>query len=179
MGISIADLEGLARYLGITPDKITPLLILVLVIYRLIVSINKPMKKIIAELQCAIIEVQRLLKDRLEVNFDYKISPFIQSKSPIVLKPEYKHFIIKSGIGKQIKKQNNKLVERLEKQKPQTGLDAQKVINSLVISGDIEKYLDLNNYKKYVYEQGRTSADAMGILAVYLYEILIHQVIKD
>ena len=42
-----------------------------------------------------------------------------------------------------------------------------------VTSDEVSKYLDLTLYKQNLYKKGKTSQDAIGILAVYLFEVLI------
>lgn len=93
--------------------------------------------------------------------------------SPIVLKDELRRFITESQLDKQIAKKENDLVKWLKAQKPKTGLDAQEDIANLVVSNEILKYLDLTQYRQNLYQQGKTSEDALGILGVYLFEVLI------
>lgn len=99
-----------------------------------------------------------------------------RSGSPIVLKDEYRPFIKQSGLDKQIEKHLPKLLQWLKQQKPPTGIDAQDKVASLVSSGKIEKYLDLTRYKQYLYKQGKTSKDVVGILTLYLFEVLIPKI---
>lgn len=93
--------------------------------------------------------------------------------SPIVLKDELKRFITESNLDQQITEKEKDLVNWLKAQKPKTGLDAQEDIANLVVSNDILKYLDLTKYRQNLYQQGKTSEDALGILGVYLFEVLI------
>lgn len=96
--------------------------------------------------------------------------------SSMVLKPEFRQFITKTKIDKQIEQKLPQLRKWLEEQKPPTGVDAQEKIVSLVTSEEIENYLDLKQYKQYFYEYGKTKIDAMGILTVYLFEALIPKI---
>ena len=138
----------------------------------------KPLNKAIQSLNHAVIEIQDFIKDSAQKTFEHRIEPFGYAMSPIVLKNDFRHFVEKSNIAKQIKEKEKELAKWLSDKKPDTGLDAQKEINALVTSTDIEKFIDLKNYKQYVYEHGKDSSAAMGILAVYLYEKIIPKVIK-
>lgn len=67
----------------------------------------------------------------------------------------------------------DQLAEIIKSQNPATGLDAQKYIGNLVSSDEIEKYLDVKNFKQLLYTKGKTVEDYYGILAVYLFEMII------
>lgn len=139
----------------------------------------KPLNKAIQSLNHAVIEIQDFIKDSAQKTFEHRIEPFGFATSPIVLKNDFRHFVEKSDIAKQVKKKEKKLIKYLKDKKPETGLDAQKEINTLVTSAEIEKFIDLKNYKQYVYEHGKDSGAAMAILAVYLYETIIPSVIRE
>lgn len=116
------------------------------------------------------------MKSKLtRVTFSHSIGRYGQAHSPIVLKNEFKELVTTPKLDEQIKNKNKDLLDWLKKRKPLTGLDAQDDIADFVISGEIEKYLDLKKYKQYLYEKGKTSEDANGILGVYLFGVLIPQ----
>jgi len=174
---------GLLDYLGLTKEAVVPLLIFGFIGYLLLVrkidSKINPLTKAIQKLNHAVVELQTFLRVKYtSVSFEHRISPFSKSMSPIVLKPQYKHFVKQPGIIKQVTDKEDDLVNWLKGQKPSTGLDAQREINHLIESGQVEKFLNLKKYKSYVYQKGRTLIDANGILAVYLYEAIIPKVIK-
>lgn len=145
----------------------------------------KPIKKNIGilseavqKLNHAVVEIQKHLETTTETKFTYKVDPFSISMSPLRLKPEFRPFITKTGLAKQIKDKESELVSWLKSEKPKTGGDAQIFINRLIMTRGIEKFLDLTAYRQHVYEKGRMPTDGDAILALYLYEILIPQVIK-
>ncbi|PJE63566.1 hypothetical protein COU89_02625 [Candidatus Roizmanbacteria bacterium CG10_big_fil_rev_8_21_14_0_10_45_7] len=129
----------------------------------------------------AVIEIQNFIRERGQVDLMSKVIPYDEygvSNSPMVLKEEYRRFITKTSLAKQIEEKNDKLVVWLKQKKPETGIDAQQYIEELVTSGSIEQILDLKKYKEYLYQTGRTQQDVIGILTVYLFEKIIPQVIK-
>jgi len=138
-----------------------------------------PLSKSIQNLNHAVIEIQTSLRSAWQ-GFDFKqqIKPYITTLSPITLNETFKPYITNVGLDKQIEKQKKRLTTWLKKHKPSTGIDAQDKIDRLVLSGEIERYLDLKEYKTNLYKNGKSSMDASGILAVYLYEVLIPLVIK-
>jgi len=168
----------ICQYLGLTPDKITPLLILAWLASIYIGRKFKPIKKAIESLNHCVLEIQILLGKSRKFDFKQSISSFAQSMSPIILKKEFRPLVEGSGLADQINKKLPKLAEWLKKEKPTTGIDAQDKIDDLVLSGKIEEYLDLDEYKKYLYKNGKTSVDVLAILTIYLYEVLIPKVIK-
>lgn len=134
-----------------------------------------PIRTSIQSLNHAVVEIQTILKDRGDIECKQHISilEYGQANSPISLKNVYKPIVIKSGLDENISVNSNKLVAWLKKQNPKTGLDAQDQIIKFVTTGEVEKYLDLTMYKQYLYEHGKTSHDADGILTVYLFEKII------
>jgi hypothetical protein len=121
-----------------------------------------------------VIEIQTFIANKYDIKLQHMItSEYGQSNSPMVLKDKYREFVTATGIDKQVSDQQNKLVKWLKSKHPATGLDAQDAITIFVVSGEIADYLDLTNFKNYLYEKGKTSDDAAGILTVYLFETLI------
>jgi hypothetical protein len=96
-----------------------------------------------------------------------------EANSPIVLKEEFKPLVNDSGLKKQIEEKKEKLVSWLKSEDPKTGLDAQDKITDFVVSGEIDKYLDLTAFKELLYKSGKSSTDFYAIISVYLFEILI------
>lgn len=174
MPITLSDLTGLANYLGLTPQTIFPLLLFGFIFYLLISGKLEELKERIVTIEHAITELQTVVVTKYKIQIQHIIvSKYGQAKSPIVLKDEFKPLIINTGLDKQIKQKKDKLLNWLKEQKPRTGLDAQDDISNFVISNEVIKYLDLTEYKQYLYQKGKTSEDANGVLAVYLFEILI------
>lgn len=97
----------------------------------------------------------------------------------MVLKDEFKQYVTKTSIETQVENKRGELINWLKEQKPDTGIDAQDRISNLVISGEIEKFLDLTQYKQYLYKKGKTLKDMHGILTVYLFEKLIPKIFSD
>ena len=128
-------------------------------------------------LEKAIVEIQTILRTKWNLCVEQPLSvDFGQVHSPIVLKDEFLPFIVDSGLKKQIDEKLEPLVEWLKSQSPKTGLDAQSQIIDFVVSEKISDYLDLTVYKQYLYQKGKSSRDAYGMLAVYLYGVLIPRV---
>jgi hypothetical protein len=126
-------------------------------------------------------EIQTVLKAKLkDVEFDKKtMSTYGKSNSPMVLRDEFRPLVKESGLEAEVKKNKSRLVKWLKAQKPKTGLDAQDEIINLVASQEIEKYLSLDEYKQYIYKEGKLTQDAKVILAIYLFEQIIPEVIPD
>lgn len=134
----------------------------------------------VQNLNHAVIEIQTVLRERGQIDCQQKIVllQYGQAHSPLILKDEYRSYIENTGLGEQITQNTKKLLNWLQERKPKTGLDAQDAIFNLVISDEVAKYLDLTEYKEYLYQKGKTSVDAEGILILYLFEILIPQLPK-
>ncbi|KKQ95609.1 MAG: hypothetical protein UV74_C0013G0287 [Candidatus Woesebacteria bacterium GW2011_GWB1_43_14] len=167
------EIIGLLQYLGVSADKIAPFLIFG---FLLNLSFSKRLgifSKEINKIANAIVEIQTVLRNNLKVTLQQNINQYGISGSPIVLKSEFRSFITKPKLDQQVDEKIDELIEWLKKQNPKTGIDAQNKISELVISPKINEYLDLTKYKQYLYTKGKTSRDAYGILAVYLFEILI------
>ncbi len=127
-----------------------------------------------------IVELQTYLRAKNKFTFNEQtLGIYGVANSPIVLNPIYKPYIIKSGLEKEIKENNSKLVDWLKSKHPNTGLDAQSLISELVTDNSVESYINTSSFKQYLYKKGKSPADYYGILAVYLFEILIPQVVKE
>lgn len=167
------DIVGLFQYLGITPDRIVPLLVTGYGVYLLLSWKLGMFSKEIGKITNAVIEIQAILRNSLKLTLQQNISQYGTPGSPIILKDEFKPFITKSKLDQQISEKIDDLTEWLKNQNPKTGIDAQNKISGLVISPEINKFLDLTKYKQFLYTKGKTSRDAYGILAVYLFEVII------
>lgn len=178
MPLSI-DFTGLLQYLGITPDKVVPLLVLGFFAYLYLSKRLSKFSKDISKITSAVVEIQTIIVNNLKLTLQQSIGRYGDANSPIVLKEELKPFITKTDINKQVLGKLDDLVGWLKKQNPNTGIDAQNMIIGLVTSKEIEKYLDLTKYKQYLYKKGKTSQDVDGILSVYLFEILIPKVVLE
>lgn len=176
--MNIQDLLELLTYLGLTKETVVPLLIFFFIFHLLTSRSFEKIQEEINKMKRAIVEVQTIFRTKWKLILDQTIDKYGQAASPVVLKDEFKSFITKSGLDKQVKKKENELIDWLRKQDPATGIDAQDKIGNLVSSGEIDNYLNLTSYKKYLYEHGKTSGDVVGILAVYLFGVLIPKVIK-
>lgn len=174
----MVEIIGLLQYLGLAPDKVVPFFILGWLGFFYLGKKFKPLEKSIQSLNHCVIEIQTLLRRGKKLDFKQTIIPFATNMSPMVLKKEFKPFIEKSGLAKQIKEKLPQLIEWLKKQNPSTGIDAQDKIDELVLSGKIEDYFNLSKYKEYLYHHGKTSADGAAILTIYLYEFLIPKFFK-
>lgn len=112
---------------------------------------------------------------------------FGASHSPLQLKPEYKKIILESGIDKEIDKEiKQKIIDLAKQWKVRTELDAQKII-SMISSGlqgtkntlVLRDQIDFSKIDKIAYEKGLTSSDVETIITLYLWEILIPEIMKN
>jgi len=128
----------------------------------------------VIDIEGCVTEIQSCLKIKYpRLALQRTIPMYSQSASPIVLKDDFKIFITAPGMDKQIAEKKNELLEWLKGKNSETGLDAQDYIADLVSSDEIERFLDLSEYKNNLYQKGKTSEAASGILAVYLFQVLI------
>lgn len=170
---SVKDLIDLANYFGLTPHNLFPLFILGAFFYLYISKSFDPVKNRVKNIETCITEIQASLRAKHKMTFVHAVDKYGVAKSPMVLKDDWKPFITSVGIDVQIKNKENELLNWLKEQKPKTGIDAQDKILDLIGSGGIEKYLDLTKYKQNLYQKGKTSDDVVGVLWVYLSEVLI------
>lgn len=139
-------------------------------------SLKEDMGGRMETIEHCIIEIQTVMKAKFAgLNFTHTITKYGVGRSPIRLRDEYMKFITVPKLDKQIKSKNNELLKWLKDKKPSNGLDAQDHIIDLVVSENILDYLKLDDYKQNLYEKGKTSEDADGILFVYLFDVLIPQ----
>ena len=90
---SISDITGLAEYLGITPDRATPLLLLFFAIAALFNKKLSPINKVIKRISNAIIEIQTVFKTA-----GYKLSHLLVEAPGSPLSPtEYGAMLIKES----------------------------------------------------------------------------------
>lgn len=172
--MSFSDISSFLDYFGLTPHSLAPLVLVGIILYFFISKTINKVSDRVSDIEQCIIEIQTTLRTKYKMQFQQNItSKYGVAHSPIVLRNEYRDYILKTKLDKQIKSREKELLEWLKEQKPKTGLDAQDDIGELVSSDVIAKYLDLTEYKQNLYKKGKTSEDAIGILAVYLYEILI------
>lgn len=173
-----SDLISFLISYGFTANNITPLLVLGTVLYIAIRNTIMPsiqnVEKRVGAIEYCIVEIQAILKTKFKgLTFEQSIKTYSVSNSPLVLKDELRPIFLKTGLADQIKNKESVILEMVKKHNPKTGLDAQDVIINLVSSEEINKVLDLNTYKQYLYEEGKISEDAMSILAIYLFEFII------
>lgn len=138
-------------------------------------------RPVVTRLNSCVNELQSVLKNRYKNIQLVKetIEFYGVANSPIVLKDEFRPFIQESGIGSQIEEKKSKLVELVRIYTPATGLDAQNAIYDLVLSDKIDKVVDTTEFKKILYERGKTAKDYYLILAVYLFEAIIPELFPE
>lgn len=165
---------------GFTGENIAPLVVLGIIFYLLIRfdllrglknSIDTLSKKMGSVERC-IVELQSVVRNSSRKKLVETLYKYSVTNSPVVLKKEFRKFIT-PDLRKQVEEKKDGLVKWLENKSPQTGIDAQADISLLVSSGEIRNYLDLTAYNRNLYQKGKTPSDADGILAVYLFEVLI------
>lgn len=167
------DWIELAKALGFWPlDKVLPLLLISFLFYLLISGKIDKLKERLVDLEKAVLEIQTLLRAK-KMHIQHAIAQYGVAHSPIVLKQEFKPFVVDSGLEKQVNNKIEELTEAIRQKKPTTGLDAQKYIENLVLSDEIEKYLDVKEFKQLLYTKGKTTDDYYGILIIYLFETII------
>lgn len=163
---------------GFTQDNIAPFLVFTIVLYISIRKLVNPqfdkLKDRLDKVEKCVIEMQTAMRAKLKVDLQQTISSkYGVSNSPMVLNAAYREFITAPKIDEQVESKKEELLKWLNAQKPKTGLDAQDDIGELVITNKIAEFLDLDEYRQNLYRKGKTSQDAIGILAVYLFQILI------
>lgn len=157
---------------GFTAENFAPLIVVAFILYVFIRRDFNSAKSRIASIEHCITELQTVLTTKW-TSISFQRNLYGISNSPIILREEFRKFITDPKLDEQISEKVDTLVNLLKKKKPETGLDAQGHIDYLVFSNEIHKYLDLKDYRQNLYKKGKTDQDAIGILAVYLYEILI------
>lgn len=176
--LSYDQVAGFLASYGFTLHNIAPLIVIASLLYIAIKkTIGSDITNIgsrVKNMEHSMIEIQTMFKTKYpKLTLQHTISKYGEANSPIVLKPEFKTFITEPNLDKQIENKKSEPVEWLKKQKPKTGLDAQDDIGNFVTSDEVSKYLNLTEYKQNLYKKGKTSQDAIGILAIYLFEALI------
>ena len=142
------DVIGFLNYLGLTPHNIAPLLIVGAGILWVLAKKIDAVNDRIGGVEHSITELQTFISSKFKIQLLHPIvSKYGQSKSPIVLKAEFRDSITKTGIATQVKAKQQELLMWLKKQHPKTGLDAQDVLTNFVLSDEVSHYLDLTKYK--------------------------------
>lgn len=157
---------------GFTQDNIAPLIVVAILLYLAIRREFDAAKKRIGSIEHCITEMQTALTTKW-TTLSFQRTIYGISNSPIVLREEFKEFVTEPKLDEQINRKSEELLNVIKAMNPETGLDAQRYIDYLVFSNEIGKYLDLKDYRQNLYNKGKTDQDAIGILAVYLYEQLI------
>lgn len=136
---------------------------------------------VVARLNKCVVELQTTMRSRYRtLSLVHETLDFYgERNSPIVLKDEYRDYIQRSGLASEIEEKKSTLVQWLRSKKPKTGLDAQEAILDLVFSDKIEKKIDTTEYKKQLYESGKSARDYYLILSIYLFEVIIPEVIEE
>lgn len=136
--------------------------------------------KVTEQLNNCVNEMQVILKQKFDLKFDQKtLNMYGSAHSPLVLREEFKPLIRETGLADEVRQQEKKLTAWLRAKKPQTGLDAQDEITQLVLTNEIEEYLDTRKLKDKIYQMGRSTEDYQAIVAIYLFETIIPKVIKS
>lgn len=135
----------------------------------------------VESLNSCVDELQTILRNRNKgMSFTKEtIGIYGRANSPIVLKDEFRDLVSETGLQKQVESNKNQLVTWLRSKNPETGLDAQGYISDLIVSEEIDTFLDTKAFKEYLYEHGKSSQDYYGILLVYLFEAIIPEVISE
>jgi hypothetical protein len=142
-------------------------------------SLNQ-INPVVVRLNSCVQELQSVMKNKYKklAILQETIDLYGIANSPIVLKEEFRDYIQSSGLANQIEEKKIELSNWLKKKKPTTGLDAQEILLDFVISDEVEKYLDTREFKRLLYESGKTLKDHYIILAIYLFETIIPEVIS-
>jgi len=145
------DILGWLTYLGITRDRITPLLLLVIAIGFVVYKLLKPVKKSVSRITNACIEIQTALEDR-GVSLKHHL---VESPGSPVAPTEYGEQLIKeSGLEKILDEKANFLTGELKKKLPEnyTEYDIQEKSRETLIG--LKDNEIMNPVKKYAYENG-------------------------
>lgn len=180
---SIPDFLDFLRLQGAIPAVASSVVLYILLSGKLDVmekKSDKKFEKVDKRFNClekAIVEIQTILRTKWKLCVEQPISvDFGQAHSPVVLRDEFLPYLTETGLDKQIEDKIEPLTKWLSDQNPKTGLDAQDVLTDFVVSERINEFLDLTNYKQDLYQKGKSIRDAYGILAVYLFGVLIPRI---
>lgn len=135
----------------------------------------------VQSLNSCVDELQTILRNRNKgMNFTKEtIGIYGRAKSPIVLKDEFRELVQETGLQEQITQNKEALVRWLREKNPETGLDAQGYISDLIVTEEVDAFLDTKAFKEYLYEHGKSAQDYYGILMVYLFETIIPEVLRE
>ena len=115
-----------------------------------------------------IVELQSVVTTKFaDIVLNQKVKQYFGSaQSPIMLKDQYRPLLKKAKLDKAIERNIDQFVSWLKSQNPQTGFDAQQYIDSFVVNGEIETYIDTTEFKDLLYTKGFTDDAYYGILAL-------------
>lgn len=174
------EIIKIAASYGFTLDKLLPLVVVSFFLYLAIRGTVKKVDDRVKDVEDCIIEIQTFVKNRFpKAILERTISQYGHANSPVILKEQFLPFITDVGLDKQIEDKKEGLIKWLKEQNPKTGIDAQEDIFNFVVSKEIDKYLDLIDYKQNLYIKGKTSNDVEAILGIYLFGILIPELFPE
>lgn len=137
-------------YLGFTPEKITPLLVLAILCIWLISKRAKPIEVMIRKITNAVIEIQSIFNHSYGIKMDHKLTE--ASGSPLMPTPYSVKIFKESGLEKVLNENKESFVRELTKQLPRdyTDYDVQEIARTFLL----EKFTTplMNEVKKYAYE---------------------------
>lgn len=172
-------IKFLASY-GFTRQNVAPLFLISVILYLLIKKAIDGVKSDVDNTKLCVVEMRSIMKLKLKgISFEQAVKGYGIANSPIVLKDEFRHFITDVGLDKQIEKKKDEFIKWLKKEEPKTGIDAQEDIYNFVVTKEIEKYVDLTEYKQNLYKNGKSSIDVEAILGIYLFGVLIPELFPE
>ncbi|PIT90567.1 MAG: hypothetical protein COU22_01455 [Candidatus Komeilibacteria bacterium CG10_big_fil_rev_8_21_14_0_10_41_13] len=172
------DIIGILNYLGITPDRIVPLVILGLVIYIILHTSLKPFKRITNRIRDALIEIQAILK-REGIDLEYKVLE--APGSPVRPTKIGAELIKKSGLEKILDQKKEFLADELKKILPEdyTEYDVQEKARELLVS--LASSSLMNPVKEYAYQEGTSVVEIFKVGGLWLRDDFLGQkrMVKD
>lgn len=166
------EIFELLKYIGITPDKITPFLILALFIVIILDRKLNPLNRAIRRISNAIIEIQTFLRGA-GVPLDHLLTE--APGSP--LRPtEYGAMLIReSGLEKILDENKESLLKNLKNSLPKdyTEYDVQETARNVLLS--LKEDAMMNPVKEYVYKNALNIETILRVGGLWLRDDFLEQ----
>lgn len=172
---------GLLQYLGITPDKLVPLIIVVgAAFYILTKRIDglerslETLKNLVGRVINAVVEIQRHLvkKSDFEPLFPLETRPYLGKESPLQLMPIGEQLLQESGAKKIVDERLEFLIKKIEERKPKTAHDVQGRCLAIFWKLEDEDFMIPLKDFAYQYPEFRNNSlrfdDIINVSAIYL-----------
>lgn len=168
----LTEIIGIFTYLGITPDKTTPIIILgVFIVIYLKISLN-PISKSIRRMTNAINEIQTSLKS-LGLSFDHLLTE--APGSPLRPTEHGAKLIRESGMEGILDRNKEFLVNKLKDSLPEnyTDYDVQEMARGVLIS--LKNDPMMNPIKEYAYKNALEADRILRVAGLWLRDDFLNQ----